>query len=269
MTAPSLLLRVDTYRPGLRQRPHAHGEMHFSLILAGRVSEEVGSTTEYGGPMSVVVKDAGVVHANAFAPGITRIARLTLAGGTIASLVDDSKRAESWRWTHDARIARPFLRLVKRAKTHRIDVTRDDADLVDLLAVFTARKVAADQGTPPRWLSETIDAMRAEWKPGTTVADISRKANVHPVYLARCVRRWYGHGIAEELRRVRLTAASAAIADGKQTISVVAHATGFSDEAHLCREFSRTTGVAPGAYRSLLQSLQEGCENSRRRAAGE
>ena len=251
-----LRLTVDSYRAGARQRPHSHAELHFSLILSGRVAEQVGSKTEYGDPLSVVAKDAGVVHSNAFDPNGSRLARISLAGGSIGALIDDAKRAESWRWTHDARVARPFLKLVRRATLGARTITSDDHDLVDLLAAFTARRVEAEQGAPPAWLAETIDAMREEWQPGITVADIARRAGVHPVYLARCVRRWYGHGIAEELRRIRLKAASAAIAAEGTTISSVAHAMGFADEPHLCREFARTTGVAPGQYRALLRTLR-------------
>jgi AraC family transcriptional regulator len=260
----ALDLAVSTYQDGTRQRPHSHDELHFSLVLSGRVSEDVGRVTEYGSPLSVVAKDSGVVHANSFDPLGCRMARISLKGGTLGALLDDMKRGQSWRWTHDARVARPFLRLVHRATLGVKSIQSDDADLVDLLAAFTARPVDSYQGAPPVWLSDTIEGLHNGWVPGTTVADIAQRAGVHPVYLARCARRWYGHGIAEEMRRVRIKAASAAIAAEEATISSIAHTMGFADEPHLCREFARTTGVAPGRYRQLLRSVRHiGCADSR------
>jgi AraC family transcriptional regulator len=265
----ALDLAVSTYQNGARQRAHSHDELHFSLVLSGRVSEDVGRSTEYGSPLSVVAKDSGVVHANSFDPLGCRMARISLKGGTMAALLDDMKRGQPWRWTHDARVARPFLRLVRRATLGARTIRSDDGDLIDLLAAFTARRVESNQGAPPVWLSDTVEALRAEWSPGTTVAHIAQRAGVHPVYLARCARRWYGHGIAEEMRRVRIKVASAAIATEGATISSIAHTMGFADEPHLCREFARTTGVAPGRYRQLLRSLRHiGCADSRPESRG-
>jgi AraC family transcriptional regulator len=89
------------------------------------------------------------------------------------------------------------------------------------------------------------------------VADVARRAGVHPVYLARCVRRWYRTGVAEELRRLRVRSAAAGLAESSRTVSDLAHDNGFADEAHLCRTFRRATGIPPGAFRSLLRELPE------------
>jgi AraC-like DNA-binding protein len=75
------------------------------------------------------------------------------------------------------------------------------------------------------------------------------------VYLARSVRRWYGTGVGEELRRLRIRSAAGAIAESGATVSTVAHAHGFADEAHLCRAFRRALGVTPGRYRALVRDL--------------
>ncbi len=77
------------------------------------------------------------------------------------------------------------------------------------------------------------------------------------MYLARCVRRWYGAGAADLLREARFRHAARAIAeDGRHiTVASIAYATGFSDEAHLSREFSRRAGLPPARYRRLMGEL--------------
>ena len=100
-----------------------------------------------------------------------------------------------------------------------------------------------------------MESMRAEWHPALSVADVARRAGVHPVYLARCVRRWYGVGLGEELRRIRLNAAAQALAGSEETVSRIAHAHGFADESHLSREFARATGSTPGRFRRLVRTL--------------
>lgn len=254
MTA-TLSFDADAYRAGTRHPSHRHDALHLSLVLNGRVAETVGGVTEYASALSVVAKDAGVVHANDFGVAGAKLARLTLPAGTVGALIDDPARAAGWRWTHDATVAEPFLRLVRRGRAGSVAFGADDPDLLDLLAAFTARAAAAPRGRPPEWLADMMAELRATWRPGVTVCDVARRAGVHPVYLARCVRRWYGTGVGEELRRLRLRWAVAATVETRDTVSTVAHARGFADEPHLCREFRRATGMTPGRYRALVGAL--------------
>jgi AraC family transcriptional regulator len=251
---PTLTFGADAYSGGVRQVPHSHDELHLSIVLSGHVAETVGGVTEIGSPLSVVVKDSGVVHANQFSPG-TRLVRLSLPDGTLGALVDDSNRAHGWQWKHDSRVAKPYLRLIGRANGSTCTFAADDDDLVELCAALTAREAACARPQPPRWLAQIMSEVRHEWRSDLCVAAIAQRAGVHPVYLARCVRRWYDVGLAEELRRLRLHAASRALADGARTISDVAHAHGFSDEPHFCRDFQNGFGMTPGRYRRLVRSL--------------
>jgi len=248
----TLAFHADAYGPATRYRPHSHDDLHFSLVLSGRVAERVGGVTEIAGPLSVVAKDPGVVHANDFGVAGARLARLTLNAGTLDTLLDDTARATSWRWTHDPTIAAPFLRLVRRAEGRAASYVRNDPDLLDLLAAFTARPAPAVRGTPPAWLVAVLSRVREAWTPELTVAGLAAGAGVHPVYLARCVRRWFQTGLGEELRRQRLRAAAAAITEPRRTISDVAHAGGYADEPHFNRDFRVAVGVTPGWYRKLL-----------------
>lgn len=191
-----LSFQAAQYPADTRHAPHEHAALQLSLVLAGRVVETVGRVTEHAGALSVVCKAAGVVHANVFGREGARLARLTLADGDLASLLDDPARASDWRWTHDPAVAAPFLRLVQHATTRAAtrdstcDTTRDttgdttiaadDPDLLDLLAAFSARPVRPRSGEAPAWLAETRDRMIAEWTPLMTVGVIARRAEVHP-----------------------------------------------------------------------------------------
>jgi AraC family transcriptional regulator len=201
--------------------------------------------------LSVVAKDPRVRHADHFGATGAVMARLSVAQTGLADLVDDARRARDWRWTHDAFVARPFLRLISRAERGESTFDSDDDDITDLFAAFTARSADPPAGNPPRWLRDAFELARDGWHAGLTVRDVAASAGVHPVYLARCMRRWYGTTTAEELRRARLSRAVGLLTRPATTVSVAAHDVGFSDEPHLCREFSRATGVTPGRFRGL------------------
>jgi AraC family transcriptional regulator len=226
----------------------------------------VGGVTEWSGALSVVAKDAGVVHANDFGPNGARFARLALPAGTIGALIDDRERSCSWRWSRTPAVATAYLRLVRRAPDVGNMFPVDDPDVVDLLAALTARPASPPRGTPPSWLAQLLYELRSNPWCHPSVADVARRAGVHPVYLARSIRRWYGIGLGEELRRLRIQTAATAVAERCGTIADVAYARGFADEPHLSREFRRAAGMTPGRYRALVRGLGYIWRGGRRRA---
>ena len=239
-----------------RQPAHSHGELQITLILRGGVEERVGASVAEAGALSVVVKDPGVVHADRFGREGALTTRLSLRGGALlADLVDHPTRARAWKWTHDPALAIPFVRLVQRGLRGETRFAVDDDDIVDLLAAASARAHVASEGGQPAWLAAAIARVEDGWVPGLTVRDVARAAGVHPVYLARCMRRWHGMSAADLLRRARMRHAALRIADDRPTIARVAHATGFADESHLCRAFARAAGVTPARFRRLARAV--------------
>lgn len=250
----TLAFHAGHYAGGLRQAPHRHDELHLSLVLQGRIAETVGGVTEFAAALSVVAKDPGVVHEDLFGPRGATVARLSIPGRGIGDLVEAPARGFGWRWAHDLAVAAPFLRLARRAGARDVAFDVADDDVVELLAALTARRASTPRGAPPGWLAGALDRMRAEWRPGLRVTDVARGAGVHPVYLARCVRRWYGRSMSGLIREQRLKRAAQAIGDAPERVSMVAHGGGYADEAHLCRDFRRATGTTPGAFRALVRT---------------
>lgn len=264
-TTHALTLSIDQYAGGLTQPTHAHDHLHLSLLLRGRLEETIGGTVEQAGALSVVVKDPGVRHADRFGPSPVLIARLSLADAGLGALVEPGRWTTGWQWAHEGAIARAFVQLVARhagtanpVARCRVRLATNDETMLDLLAALTARSIRTPHAlgaasAPPRWLAECVARWRAEWTPQLTVRTLAAEAGVHPVYLARCMRRWYGRGVHDELQRLRLRAAADALAHSDHTVSSVAHATGWSDEAHLCRTFRARLGVTPTRYRTLAR----------------
>ncbi len=253
---PALLsLRINEYAEGASQPPHSHDALHLSLVLRGQLSETVGKHTVHATALSVVAKDPGVLHANRFDGTSVAVAQLSLRNLGIGALLDAPSRAFAWRWLHDSAVARAFLRVLRSEEGTPAQVRDDDPALLDLLACLSARTTSRPAGLPPKWLVDTLDRLQAEWRPSDRVSDVARTAGVHPVYLARCVRRWYGHGVQILLRQRRLAAATDLLSRKGMTVSEVATATGYADESHLCRETRTLLALAPGGLRSAIRQV--------------
>ncbi len=250
-----LSLVASGYGAGTRQAPHAHDDLQITVVLRGNIEERVGGSLERASALSVVVKDPGVIHEDHFGRAGALTAQLSLKRATFADLVEHPGRAAAWRWAHEAMVAIPFLRIVARGLEGHRQFARDDDDILDLVAALSARLHVPARAGQPRWLEDAVAQVRDDWRPGLTVGGVARAAGVHPVYFARCVRRWHGIGAADLLRQSRLRHAARHIADGDTTIATVAHATGFADESHLCREFSRAAGTSPARFRRLAHAF--------------
>jgi AraC family transcriptional regulator len=254
-TTTSLSLAASAYPAHSCQHEHAHNELQLTILLTGSVRERVGSQIQHAGPLSVVVKDPGVRHADQFGGAGALTARLSAPSTTFSDLVEHPARALDWRWLHGGGAAMPFLRLVSRRIAGEIRFPVDDDDLSDLLAVLSARHCSPDRGQPPVWVRQAVLQIRDGWHAGLTVRDVAGAARVHPVYLARCLRRWYGVSGADMLRQSRFRHAAMAVANGDRSVASVAQATGFADEAHFCRAFSALVGLPPGRFRRLARTF--------------
>ena len=239
---PDFKFDASAYAAGTRQAPHQHEDLQITIVLRGRLEERVGRNLERPGTFSVVTKDPGVLHEDTFAPEGSLTARLSISA-TFADFVEHPVRAEAWRWRHDPRMARPFLRIVTRGLEGIQRFAADDDDVIDLVAALSARD-AATIADAPDWLQRTVQRLYDDWRP-TTVGDVAKALDLHPVYFARCVRRWYGIGAAELLRDARLRLAARAIATSDQTVAVPAFQTGYADEPHLSRDLATATGMPP------------------------
>lgn len=247
----SLSLNITRYQPGSHQPAHAHDALHLSLVLHGGLAESIGGHTEPMGPMSVVSKDPGVTHANRWGEQGALIARLSIAGHGLGDVADRTIH-HAWSWQRDVAVAAPFLRIVSRARTTDSMVSPDDADLPDLIAALTARRGGELRSDPPAWLREVVALMRDGWHPGLSVGDVARQAGVHPVYLARCMKRWYRTSVGDELRRIRLRHAARGLANLAVSVAQIAHENGFADESHLCRSLSDATSFTPLRLRKVV-----------------
>jgi AraC family transcriptional regulator len=229
--------------------------MHISFVLRGGLRELANGKEERADPLSTVVKDPGIVHGDEFGADGAVMAQLSIRGAVVADLVDDPGRARPWVWRHGGVSAVAFLRILARGRAGQRRFAVDDDDVVDLLASLSAHRACPPSGEPPRWLRDAAAHLDEGWRAGLSVREVADAANVHPVYLARCLRRWFGIGGADLMRRARLKQATKAIADTSQTMAGVAYATGFADEAHLCREFSKATGMTPARFRRLGREI--------------
>lgn len=251
LTAGPYSVREMAYTAGLRQSRHAHDHMGVTLVIAGSIRECAGSGEEFGTALSVVVKPAGVEHTDDVGPHGARTLQIAFDPVMTGALCDGTRGLETWRWLHADGVVAAMLSLLRLTRCPRPCEADVEEHVIDAVAALATDR--QPMCTAPVWLrrvKRTID----DGADCASVRELAREAGVHEVSLSRAFRRCFGCTMSEYRRRCRLRRAAPAIAAGSQHLSRVAHAAGYADHAHLCRDFRRATGLTPSLYRDLAQA---------------
>jgi AraC family transcriptional regulator len=192
-----LRVREQTYEPGLRQARHAHAETTVTIVVAGSLRERVGRVDEIARPLSVVVKPGGTEHADEFGPHGARTLQIALIGDA-AGAADWEVALRTWRWTHAGPAVRSFLALLRAVRSATSDGRNgelpDEIEYAthDVLAALGRQSGATHRMTPPNWLRLVREELDDAAHVTPRVRVLAASAGVHPVYLARQFRRFYG-----------------------------------------------------------------------------
>lgn len=245
-------VREVRYRSRLTQPRHAHAETTVTLVVSGSLRETVGRAQEVARALSIVVKPGDTEHADQFGAQGTRTLQIGLTAAEAATLREWEPAARQWRWTHAGPAVPAFLRLLAIVRTRPDDDVLVERGATDVLS--SLREPAEDtRGDPPVWLARVREEMD-DVGSGVRVRDIAAQAGVHPVYLARQFRRFFGSSVVSYLQRRRVTRAADLIASSSLPLSRIALESGFADQSHLSRSFRSGTGFTPGAYAGFIRS---------------
>lgn len=102
----------------------------------------------------------------------------------------------------------------------------------------------------PHRLRKVLDLIETRLGGPLRVEDLAREACLSPFHFARLFTRSVGHPPHVYVSERRVRAAEAMLAGGAMPIAEIALEVGFGSQANFSRAFKKTTGLAPGQYRS-------------------
>ena len=241
------------YAPGVLQPAHRHDFASVTLLVRGTLAEASEGRREEASALSVVVKPPGVAHETHFGSAEASTVRLVVAPRAFTASPVLRAALGEWRWIHGGPAASGLLGLLVARRNGRLSRTAFRTGVSRVIAA-----VAAERRNPaapaPAWLCEAREAIERGSSGSVRTAALSRRARVHPVYLARTFRRHYGCSVGALIRRRRVIAAARLVADSGATLVDIAYEAGFSDQAHFCREFRLLAGTTPLAFRRLAHA---------------
>ena len=238
---------IRHYSGGIRQAWHSHDEAIVTVVTHGSVRESVyGRGESVIGAMSVGTKPIGLRHTDHFGPGGVHALRIGYSAEELRVVGDMTKPLEQWAWRSGSTLVRVVL-----ASLLSGDLPEAKNEIIAVLG-----DTEASSGNPPEWLRRVresiLDCFRSPAACLTAIADAHA---VHPVYLARVYRRFYGESVGECIRRLRVQEAFRVVTASDLSLATVAAECGFSDQAHMTRLMHVLLGTTPAALRRRFNTL--------------
>ncbi|HEV8401039.1 MAG TPA: AraC family transcriptional regulator [Gemmatimonadales bacterium] len=227
------------YAPRQRVQRHEHGWPSWTLVLDGSFEECFSHGAIVARPGAVLTKPATADHSNEYGP---RGARCLLIG---------SRDREQNSFGDPALHAAGVVPLLARRIHAELGAAECRIARFALEGLLIELALATVRARPPRptgrtaWLNDVRDQLEAEFRTPPALADLAHARGVHPAYLCQAFRAAFGTSMGEFARRVRFEWARAALRTGHASLSGIALAAGFSDQAHFCRDFKKRAGISP------------------------
>jgi len=108
--------------------------------------------------------------------------------------------------------------------------------------------------TPPAtWerLARVVQRLQRDYAQPLRIGTLAREAGLSVAQLERHVTQLYRLTPRQLLARIRLDAALALLTAADARVAAIAHACGYADHSAFARQFRRSTGVSPTAWRAL------------------
>jgi len=247
-----LTMAETEYIPGHRLPEHAHEHPFFSLLVRGSFREDLKRGSRDCIPTSLVFYPEHEPHEEAFGENGGRSFHVELGSTWLNRMRDEGMAyaagsSETLTGRRNLLMTRLYAWFLSRGPS----ITAEEI-VLELLAEVTRTTHLGREPSAPAWLERMRELLHARYREVVRVSELADEAGVHPVHAARVFRRHFGCTIGEYVLTLRIEDACAALGDPNESLSMIALATGFSDQAHFTRRFKEATGLPPGAYRRLV-----------------
>jgi len=233
--------------------PHAHSRGRIRIPLEGAFEERVGERVHRCDPGVAILRGPGVVHENRMDRAVIRSILVEMPPERYARCISQSFPAL------DA-ISVPGSAVEDIPQRIAGELERGDAaspvsleGLVLHLLAAASRIAALRSGARPWAVVEAVRRIESAQGRAVSLSSLANELGVSTTRLAREFRRDQGRSVGDVIRERRVAAAADALLTTSLSAGAIAAECGFSDQAHMAREFKRLRGVSPAEYRGLSE----------------
>jgi AraC family transcriptional regulator len=259
--SPNRSIRTDSFQfseldatiPEREVPRHTHETPHFILVLRGIYSTAACEKGDLYSASTLIFNPAGTTHRDCFLSPRGKFLSISPTGDGTRLLNRDLSRPQvivgATDCATDMRIVGQIMREFQR-HGYPSAVVLEGLGL-ELIGRLVPRPYSRDSRCVPDWLARTVEKIEDCAEHDLTISELATTAAVHPVYLARAFRKYFGQSPGEYLRRKRLRYVQRLLSETRHPLVSVALQSGFSDQSRMTNAFTSQFGIPPGRYRRL------------------
>lgn len=236
------------FPPDYVQQPYEPEASYVAIVLEGAMEKEFALRTQSFGKGSALTMVAGTRHGARFGPKGARILIVKPRGGLRPPVSWGGElRGRGFSWL-GCRLAAEL-----RASDPAGPLAAEGLALQVLAAASRESFAERRSARKPKWLGPAEEILRSRLGECLRLGELAAEVGVHPAYLAREFRAYYGVSVGEYGRRLRISWAAAEVASGNRPLAEIAVEAGFADQSHFTRLFWRYVGTTPARYREATR----------------
>lgn len=249
--ASGLILSELKHETARKLPSHSHELAYFCLLLNGNYWEQLGRKRITYKPLTVMFHPPGMTHVDEIGPAGGRFFNVEVKTELMDRLRECLGRVDLDSSLHAGDLAWLAMRLYREHKeADACSVLTIEGLVLEMLALV-GRLKDTKLRDHPRWLSNAVDLLHAEFRSNLKVQDIANEIGVHPFHLSRVFRAVHRQTIGEYVHKLRVAYACKMLALPDCDLATVALSAGFADQSHFTKVFKSITGMTPGAFRQI------------------
>ena len=105
--------------------------------------------------------------------------------------------------------------------------------------------------TPPGWVKVLKEILHDEWDTEPDLHALAHTLGLHPVTLSGQFRQYFPSTLSKYIRKIKVDRSLTMIKSTSLSLTQIAYACGFADQAHFTRTFKEMTGFLPKDFRKI------------------
>lgn len=249
--ASGLILSELKHETARKLPSHSHELAYFCLLLNGNYWEQFGRKRITYKPLTVMFHPPDTTHIDEIGPAGGRFFSVEVKTELMDRLRECRGKVDLDSSLHEGDLAWLAMRLYREHKEADACSALTIEGLVLEMLAIVGRFKELKQRDQPRWLSNAVDLLNAEFRSNLKVQDIANQIGVHPFHLSRVFRAVHRQTIGEYVHKLRVAYACKMLVLPECDLASVALSAGFSDQSHFTKVFKNLTGTTPGAFRQI------------------
>lgn len=242
--------------PAFTLRRHTHELTSITFILKGSCTEIINRRSQECSPLDLQILPGGERHT----------LHCGLAGAQCLTISIKPEKLDAIRLFSNvldrAAHSQGGLRAALALRVYKEFRLSDDAStlsieglVLEIIGESTRNRLHSISTCQPRWLREARDLIHEHFAEGVSLINISASVSIHPTYLARMFRKYYGCTVSDYVQRLRLDQATQQLIHSHKSVAEIAADAGFYDQSHLTRAFKLHLATTPAEFRNSLKRV--------------